>query len=242
MFQKYMSILKKSQLFAGFSDMEIQTFLKKAQNADQMKCVSVPANSYIVDHGEEISALMIVVEGEVSAVCDGCDGSQSLYEIIEEGDLFGVFVNYLHRHRSPITYMSGKKTVVLSVNADYCFEALNKDDLQRFLSNIMRIMAQKQKKSINRMKILSKKSLRTRIMMYLNLEAKKQGYKNGTFKVRMNREQMAKYLCVNRSGLSHELTVLQEEGYISYRGNEFCLYGKSDVERFCCIDEDACNL
>ena len=36
-----------------------------------------------------------------------------------------------------------------------------------------------------------------------------------------NREELAKFLCVNRSALSHELSNMQKEGLIKYNKNKF---------------------
>lgn len=38
-----------------------------------------------------------------------------------------------------------------------------------------------------------------------------------------NREELANYLCLNRSVLSHTLAGLRKEGILEFRKNSFCL-------------------
>ena len=46
-----------------------------------------------------------------------------------------------------------------------------------------------------------------------------------SFSIPFSREEMAAFLCVNRSALSHELSLMRKEGLISFRKNEFTLHG-----------------
>ena len=41
-------------------------------------------------------------------------------------------------------------------------------------------------------------------------------YGSNTFTLEMNREQLAQYLCVNRSALSNELNIMKREGIIDF--------------------------
>jgi CRP-like cAMP-binding protein len=67
--------------------------------------------------------------------------------------------------------------------------------------------------------ILSRKSLRDRIMLYLTLQAKRK--KTNDLFIPFNREEFAAYLCVDRSALSRELGRMKEEGLIEFDKNHF---------------------
>ena len=56
--------------------------------------------------------------------------------------------------------------------------------------------------------------------MYLLDEAKG----SATFSLGISRENMADCLCVNRSALSRELSLMQEEGLITFQKNQFHLH------------------
>ena len=70
-----------------------------------------------------------------------------------------------------------------------------------------------------RLAILAQKGLRERIMTYLTMQADKRGSRK--IKIPFSRDELASFLCVNRSALSHELSLMQQEGIIRFRKNEF---------------------
>ena len=69
-------------------------------------------------------------------------------------------------------------------------------------------------------------SLKTEIMAgittFLTMQASR--LQDTTFRISFSREELASYLCVNRSALSHELSVMQQEGLITFRKNVFTLH------------------
>lgn len=76
-----------------------------------------------------------------------------------------------------------------------------------------------------KMDIITPKSLRERVMVYLSQESVKQGSR--TITVPFNRQQMADYLSVDRSALSAELSRMQRDGVISYEKNRFTIQSLS---------------
>ena len=79
-----------------------------------------------------------------------------------------------------------------------------------------------------RLAILSQKGLRERIFTYLTLQASRR--QTTAFAIPFSREELAAYLCVNRSALSHELSLMQEEGLISFQKNHFRLHFLTPAE------------
>ena len=55
----------------------------------------------------------------------------------------------------------------------------------------------------------------------LSRKLEKQKHNSDRFTIPYNREELAKFLCVNRSALSHELSNMQKEGLIKYNKNKF---------------------
>ncbi len=72
-----------------------------------------------------------------------------------------------------------------------------------------------------RLAILSQNGLRERITAYLSMQARRRG--ETSFSIPFSRDEMASFLCVNRSALSHELSLMQQEGLITFRKNTFTL-------------------
>ena len=67
--------------------------------------------------------------------------------------------------------------------------------------------------------IISKRTTREKLLTYLTLEAMKN--KNMRFTVPFDRQELADYLEVDRSGLSAEISKLRKEGMIRCRRSDF---------------------
>ena len=76
----------------------------------------------------------------------------------------------------------------------------------------------------NKIEILAEKGLRDRVMMYLHVLQAKSG--TDTVTIKMSREQLAQYLCVNRSALSNELSKMKKDGIIDFKGSSFTILKK----------------
>ena len=79
-----------------------------------------------------------------------------------------------------------------------------------------------------RLAILSQKGLRERILTYLTMQASRR--QTTAFAIPFSREELAAYLCVNRSALSRELSLMQEEGLITFQKNHFRLHFLTPTE------------
>ena len=65
------------------------------------------------------------------------------------------------------------------------------------------------------------KTIRGKVLAYLSSQASAQGSR--TFDIPFDRQQLADYLCVDRSALSAELGRMKREGIIDVRKNRFVL-------------------
>jgi len=86
-------------------------------------------------------------------------------------------------------------------------------------------MASKSKLLIEKIEIISKKSLRERILTYLLILAEKQ--KSKRVISNLNHREMAEFLCVNRSSMIRELGRMKEEGIIDFNKNQYVILNRS---------------
>ena len=75
---------------------------------------------------------------------------------------------------------------------------------------------------MEKVEIVSKKTLREKILVYLSRQA--QQSKKLQFTVPMGRMELAEYLGADRSALSRELSRMKEDGLIDYHKSTFRLY------------------
>lgn len=75
---------------------------------------------------------------------------------------------------------------------------------------------------------ITPKSIRDRLLSYLSDQQAIHG--SDVFDIPFNRQELADYLLVDRSSLSHELSLMQQEGLIRFKKNHFVILkqGESD--------------
>jgi CRP-like cAMP-binding protein len=93
------------------------------------------------------------------------------------------------------------------------------------LSNLMQIMARKNLAFHQKLQITSRRTTREKLLAYLNVQAKIHG--SPSFSIPFDRQELADYLGVERSGLSTEIGRLRAEGILECRKNHFILLEKT---------------
>ena len=91
----------------------------------------------------------------------------------------------------------------------------------RLVRNIMRTLAVKTLELNRKIEILSHRSTQDRLMAYLRSVAQQKG--SAEFDIPFDRQQLADYLCVERSALSAEISRLSKLGLITSRKNHFAI-------------------
>jgi CRP-like cAMP-binding protein len=84
---------------------------------------------------------------------------------------------------------------------------------------MMNQLASKNLQLHQKLGILSKRTLKEKILAYLNIYASHS--KNKNFDIPLSRNELADYLNADRAALSRELSKMKEEGIIDYNLNTF---------------------
>jgi CRP-like cAMP-binding protein len=109
---------------------------------------------------------------------------------------------------------------------------------RRIIANLLTISAQKNRTLSSRIFHTSSKSVRGRILSYLNTVSIQRGSRE--FDIPFDRQQLADYLNVDRTALSKELGRMQKEGLIRFRKNHFVIETESITHD--CYDVTPCQV
>ena len=90
---------------------------------------------------------------------------------------------------------------------------------QQLIENMVRVIARKNRELMRKIEVISKRTLREKIMAYLSLQAQSQGTRY--FDIPLGRLELADYLCVDRSALARELSAMKNDGIIDFDRNTF---------------------
>ena len=166
-------------------------------------------NALIFLEGEKCNNVCIVIKGEISIVTSNYD---SLVEInnLKENELFGDSLILIDDNRYLGNIMAIKDTKLCFISKDNWLKLLENKTI---LKNYLEIISNKVFKIQSKVKILSQKSIRDKILFYLLTESKRLGKKKIPIK---SKESLSFYLNVPRPSLSRELINLKNESIIDY--------------------------
>ena len=148
--------------------------------------------------GERADRIGILLSGSLSVSAYDLDGRRTIIKRIGPGEIVAA-----------AQALSGADAMSVDVEAD--------GDVR----NIMRTLAVKTLELNRKIEILSHRSTQDRLMSYLRAVAQQKG--TAEFDVPFDRQQLADYLCVERSALSAEISRLSKLGLITSRKSHFAL-------------------
>ena len=91
----------------------------------------------------------------------------------------------------------------------------------QLIFNLLKVVAAKNLAFHQKIEITSKRTTRDKLLTYLQIQAKAAG--SSRFTITYERQELADYLEVDRSGLSVEISRLRKEGVIDCHKNNFTL-------------------
>ena len=163
----------------------------------------------IYGQGDKVTRIGIVHNGVVKGEKFHEEGTSHLAHMYTEGEAFAFEGAFSGRKTAPMDFISEGDTTVIFFDLNAIYEGTFERELMKGLTELL---ANDNIKKLYRIETLSQKGLRDRIMAYLKIQADKHGRETVT--VNMSRQQLAHYLCVNRSALSYELNEMQRDGII----------------------------
>lgn len=204
------------------------TALKKTEYIDAFQQLKISGRNYapgepIFFEGDIIDKFCIIRKGSVRSEKTYLNGEVHIVDIFDEGSVFGLAFAVSKSRISAFDFISSEESEIVFVS----MHSIRKSKYAGFLNKALSyMMADNNIKMGHKIEILAERGLRERIMVYLHVLQAKAGA--DTVTVRMNREQLAQFLCVNRSALSNELSKMKKEGIIDFKGSSFTILKKKD--------------
>lgn len=218
--EKKKEVVRKSRLFLDFTPEDFQEL--DARIAGKIK--KYRKGDIIVGEGDPIKNVSLIMSGEVDVIRLFSEGEFAYVNKLKKNNTIGMDVAYRVGHNSYYFYKAATDVELYNIPLTFIRERghLSENLRVKLMTNILIILTHENIRNYNRLDILSTKSLRERIRTYLFYQSKKNGSK--TFTIPFSREEMADFLCVNRSALSKELSRMKNEGIIDYHRNEFTIF------------------
>lgn len=210
-------ILKKSMLFKDISDDDIEGLISKLE----MHIKHLEKDEIWAYEGEYVKEIGVILDGSLSVYKTATDGHENLIQKIGKKAVAGIEFVSTKNGMCPYDIRANENTVIYQFKWSYIenYGVIPEKLRINILKNLLMIVSHENIRKTNKIEILMQKGIRDKVMSYLDIQKKKHGTE--TFYIPFSREELASFLCVNRSALSHELRRMEDDGLIKYKLNQF---------------------
>lgn len=214
-----LSVLRTSGIFFGISEEETEKML----HCLEVRPETYQKDEYILRAGDRVEAFGVVITGKVMIIQEDFWGNRNILAAVGAGHCFAetfacspgavLNVSVIAETNVQVLFLNVKR--ILTTCPSTCSHH------SRMIRNLLSELAEKNLRLNEKITHLGQRSRRAKILSYLSAEAQRHG--SAEFDIAFSRQQLADYLSVDRSGLSMELSRMQEEGLLEYRKKHFVL-------------------
>ena len=209
--------MKDCRIFQSLSEEEVE--LVKGQ----LNCTisSYEKGETIIEENSIVKEIGIVMKGSLCMSKFTVDGKEILMQKLVPSYIVGAEIAFTRRQDSPYAVYTTDYTEIEWFPVERVMEKGFLDDDMRviLLNNIMYFIANENMRKYYKIEAISIRGVREKIIRYLSIQQKKRG--SNKIYLKFNREEWANFLGINRSVLSHELKLMENEGMISFDRNYF---------------------
>ena len=212
--------LERSQLLQGISYDEYRRMLTCFQAVQR----SYRPEEMIYDFSKpNQNAVGIIERGAASLIRIDADGVATVLEELHAGGVFGKDLAFAGSREDSLEVVCRTACDVLFIDYPHilkrCENACYHHSL--LVQNMLRLMADKAQSLSERVDVLSRRSIREKLLCYFRQQSEKEGA--NTFTLPFSLSTLADYIATDRSAMMRELKRLREEGTVSSDGRRFTL-------------------
>ena len=214
-----LSVLRTSGIFFGISEEETEKML----HCLEVRPETYQKDEYILRAGDRVEAFGVVITGKVMIIQEDFWGNRNILAAVGAGHCFAETFACSPGAVLNLSVISETNVQVLFLNVKRILTTCPStcSHHSRMIRNLLSELAEKNLRLNEKITHLGQRSRRAKILSYLSAEAQRHG--SAEFDIAFSRQQLADYLSVDRSGLSMELSRMQEEGLLEYRKKHFVL-------------------
>lgn len=217
-------VFTRCPLFAGVAHEDLAGLLD-CLGARRIAC---PKGGVILPEGSPAREVGILLSGQVQLIRTDYYGNRSIMMSISPGELFAESFACAGAAQMPASVVAAEDCGALLLDCRRILTTCSHACAfhSRIIYNLLQIVAAKNLSLHRRAMITAGRTTREKLMTYLLLQAKEAGRADVT--VPFDRQGLADYLEVDRSGLSAEMSRLKREGVIDYYKSDFRLLRMPD--------------
>ena len=217
--EKYLETIKKCPLFFDIADQELNRML----HCLGARVLRFEKKQTIFSEGSPARYIGVLLSGKVHTVQLDYYGNRSILSEISAPQEFAEAFACAEVSSLPVSIVADEACEVMLVECAHILHTCsNNCSFHRSLIfNLMKDLADKTITYHQRIEVTSKRTTREKLLTYLNFQSKKAGSRS--FDIPFDRQELADYLEVDRSGLSAEISKLRKEGILKSEKSHFVL-------------------
>lgn len=217
--KEFLPLLQTCPLFAGIEPENLSGMLGCVGG----RVISAEKGAFIFREGDSTVMVGIVLSGAVQLMREDYYGNRSIVAHIEPRQLFGESYAFSGARTLPVNVVANEDSQILLLDSHRlttcCSNACSFHT--KVIHNLLKLVASKNLMLHQKIHITSKRTTREKLMTYLLYRAKIEN--SNSFTIPYDRQELADYLEVDRSGLSAEISKLRKEGILESEKNHFRL-------------------
>ena len=204
----YLSSIRKCYLFDGIEDEK----LTEAIMLFKGRIRKIQKDEFIVRLGDELQSAGLLLRGRIESSFQNESFDQITMHRFGGGYLFGEALVINDTKISPVQVRAVEECTILFIDLKAIYISAESSPLRlKLAENLIKSLAKKNLILNQKVRILSQKGLRDRIIIYLSTLPKD---KEGFVTIPFTQTALAEHLGVNRSALSREFGRMQDEGIL----------------------------
>ena len=215
--KKYLEILRKCPLFYEISDENLISML----NCLGAKVEKFDKKYTVFAEGSPAKFIGIVLSGSVQIIQNDYYGNRNILSDVCCGELFAEAFACASVLSLPVSVIANEPSEIMFIDCRHILHTCQNGCAfhHKLIYNLMKDLATKTIMFHQKIEITSKRTTKDKLMTYLLFYAKKVG--KNEFTIPYDRQELADYLEVDRSGLSAEISKLRKEGILESNRNYF---------------------
>ena len=191
------------------------------------KCIKAqkkvfPAGSVITTYMEKRKQICILLSGKADLIRYDLKGNKDIIERFNENDIFGEVFHNVNTNNELFVLATKECEILIFLYDDLRIKCKQNCSFHTTLvSTMLELVLNNTISQNTRIEILSKRSIREKLLSYFNILSNKSFSKNITIPFSLT--SLADYLSVDRSAMMREIRNLIDEGFISKIGNRIKL-------------------
>lgn len=212
-------MLSRLPLFSGISAENIQVMLQCIGSRFQ----TLHKGEFPILARDEVPYVGIILKGRIHMIHEDAWGDTAILSDLGPGHLFGETFACGTRLQSSVSFLAVRETRILALPFRKVLHTCQNSCPFHYqlIENMLRMVSDKNAQLMEKLEIVSKKTLRRKILTYLSFQAEHRDSR--TFELPMSRTQLADYLCADRTAVARELARMKQEGRIDFDKNTFTL-------------------